>query len=57
MADDHSKQPLPVSIAREVRQSVLEKSGEYLKIIKTMVNIDSGADCPAGTIMALKSAP
>ncbi|CAB1085633.1 Acetylornithine deacetylase/Succinyl-diaminopimelate desuccinylase and related deacylases [Olavius algarvensis Delta 1 endosymbiont] len=45
-----AKQPLPVSVSKEVRQTVGNNLDDYLEIIETMVNIDSGADDPAGIL-------
>lgn len=50
MAFDHRKLPLAVSVAQNARQTVLAKLSDYLKIIETMVNIDSGADYPEGIL-------
>ena len=50
MSSDHSKQPLAVSVAQDVREVVLGKLSDHLKIIETMVNIDSGADYPKGIL-------
>jgi len=50
MARAPGKQPLPLSVSQEVRQSVLDNLDDHLKFIESMVNIDSGADDPAGIL-------
>ena len=50
MSSERHKQSLPVSVAQDAREAVLGKLSEYLEIIATMVNIDSGADDPKGIL-------
>lgn len=50
LTSESGDRSLPVRTARAVRESVAKNLDDCLELIETMVNVDSGADSPAGIL-------